>query len=150
MERINDRSLPPRVKAGANYINGRYAHLESIEAGYDLPIFLDSRGKVSEGAGSCIMMIRNGKLITPPVTASILESITRETLLIIALELDLLTEVRTIDRTELYLADELFLCGSAAEVTPIIKLDRFTVGLGKIGELTLSLMHNYHLIADGV
>ena len=61
----------------------------------------------------------------------------------------MLTEVRTIDRTELYLADELFLCGSAAEVTPIIKLDRFTVGLGKIGELTQSLMHNYHLIADG-
>lgn len=148
-ERIDDRSLPPRVKAGANYINGRYAHLEAKAAGYDLPILLDRYGKVSEGAGSCIMMVRDGVLTTPPQTASILESITRETLLTLASELELPIQVRAIDRTELYLAEELFLCGSAAEITPIVSIDRFRVGAGVMGALTTSLLQRFQTTTDG-
>lgn len=148
-ERIDDRSLPPRVKAGANYINGRYAHLEAKAAGYDLPILLDRCGKVSEGAGSCIMMVRDGMLSTPSQTSSILESITRETLLTLASELELPIQIRTIDRTELYLADELFLCGSAAEITPIASIDRYRVGAGVMGTLTARLLQQYQMTTDG-
>ena len=86
-ERIDDRSLPPRVKAGANYINGRYAFMEAKAAGYDLPILLDRDGKVSESAGSCIMMVRDGILATPRNTSSILESITKDTILQLAKEI---------------------------------------------------------------
>jgi len=148
-ERIDDRSLPPRVKAGANYINGRYAHLEAIASGYDLPVMLDRHGKVSEGAGSCLMLVRNGVLITPPTTASILESITRDTLLILSKEASIQTEVRTIDRTELYLAEELFLCGSAAEITPLVSIDRYAVGNKVIGPITNELLKRYQAVTDG-
>ncbi len=124
-ERIDDRTMPPRIKVGANYINGRYAQLEATAAGFDVPILLDRTGKVSEGAGSCLMMVRNHVLVTAPTTSSILESITRDTLLTLALELGISTEVRVIDRTELYLADELFLCGSSAEITRLKSIDRY-------------------------
>ena len=80
-ERINDNSMPPRAKVGANYINSRYAYLEAQSLSFDLPIMLDRMGKVSESSGSCLMMYRNGILITPPYNASIVESITRNTLL---------------------------------------------------------------------
>lgn len=148
-ERIDDRTMPPRIKAGANYINGRYAHLEVTANGYDLPVLLDRYGKVSEGAGSCLMMVRHDVLITPPRTASILESITRETLLTLADEIDLQTQVRTIDRTELYLARELFLCGSAAEITALGQIDRYVVGDGTPGPVTKALHARYQASADG-
>ena len=148
-ERIDDRAMPPRIKAGANYINGRYAHLEARAAGYDLPILLDRAGKVSEGAGSCLMMVRDGVLVTPPGTSSILESITRDTLLTLARESGQPTEIRPIDRTELYLADELFLCGSAVEITPLTSIDRYTVGQGLAGPVTLSLLAQYLDAASG-
>lgn len=142
-ERIDDRAMPPRIKAGAHYINGRYAHLEAHAAGYDLPILLDRAGKVSEGAGSCLMMVRDGVLVTPPSSASILESITRDTLLALAREADVPVEVRVIDRTELFLAEEVFLCGSAAEITPVISIDRYTIGDGTAGLLTRRLLGAY-------
>lgn len=129
--RIDDQSFPPRVKAGANYINGRYAHLEAKRNGYDLPIFLDHQGKVSEGAGSCLFIFRNERLVTPTVTHSILESITRESLLAIANSMGIDVQERAVDRTELYLASDLFLCGSAAEITPVTSLDNITIGSGK-------------------
>ncbi len=147
--RIDDLSMPPRVKAGANYINGRYAHLEAKAAGYDLPILLDGEGKVSEGAGSCVMLVRDGVLITPPTSGSILESITRDTLLQLVQATDMPTEVRIVDRSELYLADEIFLCGSAAELTPITGIDRFMVGDGRMGPVTRALLAAYLDIADG-
>lgn len=148
-ERIDDRAMPPRVKAGANYINGRYAHLEAQGAGYDLPVFLDRAGKVSEGAGACLMMVRGGVLVTPPSSASILESITRDSLLTLAREADIPTQVRTIDRTELYLAEEVFFCGSAAEITPVVSVDRYTIGNGTAGPLTRQLLHEYFGAASG-
>ena len=148
-ERISDNALPPRVKLGANYINGRYAHLQARADGYDLPIFLGRDGKVAEGAGACLFMVRGGVLVTPSITSSVLESITRETVIALADDMGLAVEQRPVDRTELYLAEEIFLCGSAAEITPVTSIDRFTVSKGVPGSVTLALLEAYHAIAGG-
>lgn len=148
-ERINDNVLPPRAKVGANYINGRYAHLQARRDGYDLPIFLGADRKVSEGAGSCLFMVRNGQLITPPTTSSVLESITRDTVMRLAADQGIGVQERSIDRTELYIADEVFLCGSAAEISPIVSVDRFEMGGGEPGPMTVELLRQYLAVASG-
>jgi branched-chain amino acid aminotransferase len=148
-ERINDNALPPRAKVGANYINGRYAHLQARQDGYDLPIFLGQDGKVAEGAGACLFMLRNGHLVTPPTTSSVLESITRDTLMVLARESGLAVVERPVDRTELYLADEVFLCGSAAEISPIVSVDGFVLGNGQPGPATISLLKAYLAVTSG-
>lgn len=147
--RIDDLSLPPRVKSGSNYINGRYAHLEAKSIGADLPILLNSNGKVAEGAGACLMIVRNQSIITPPTTSSILESITRSTIITLAEALNMSIQVREVDRTELYIADEVFLCGSAAEITPLTQIDRFVIGDGFPGPITCRLSSLYFSYADG-
>jgi branched-chain amino acid aminotransferase len=148
-ERINDNVLPPRAKVGANYINGRYAHLQAKRDGYDLPIFLGADRKVSEGAGACLFMVRGGDLVTPPTTSSVLESITRDTVMRLATDMGVKVMERTIDRTELYLAEEIFLCGSAAEISPIVSVDRFEIGNGAPGSLTEGLLRQYLAVTSG-
>ena len=149
-ERISERCLSPRIKMGANYINSRMAQQEATMNGYDSSIFMNHDGKISEGPGSCFFMVRNGKLITPPLTASILESITRETLLTLASErLNIPIEERPIDRTELYICDEAFFCGSAAEVTPILSIDKYNIGNSVPGEITIALHREYIKAAEG-
>jgi len=146
-ERINDKALPPRVKAGGNYLNSRLGQLEAFTNGYDSAIFLNQEGKVAEGPGSCIFIIRKGKLITPPVTASILESITRQSVITISsniLNIDVIE--RPIDRTELYNADEIFLCGTAIEITPILCIDKICVNTKKVGKITNELRDLYFQI----
>lgn len=139
-ERISDRNLSPRIKVGANYINSRMAQMEARENGYDSAILMNHLGKVAEGPGSCLFMVRGGVLITPPVTASILESITRDTVMVLAREaLGIPVVERDIDRTELYICDEAFLCGSAMEVTPVLSVDRYQIGNGDIGTVTKEL-----------
>lgn len=125
--RINEQSLSPRIKCGANYINSRMGQREALKNGYDTCIFLNDIGKVSEGPGSCLFMIKNGILTTPKLTDSVLESITRKSVLQIALDLGILVEERSIDRTELYNCDEAFLCGSAMEITPILSIDKHKI-----------------------
>ena len=147
--RICDNTLPPRVKLGANYLNGRYAHLQAKKDGYDLPIFLGNDGKIAEGAGSCLFMILGKQLITPTPTSSILVSITRNTIKIIAREKGLDVVERSIDRTELYLADEVFLCGSAAEISPVVCIDGYTIGNGAVGQITSFLLKYYLSIVSG-
>jgi branched-chain amino acid aminotransferase len=147
--RIDDTVMPPRIKAGANYLNGRYAHLEAQANGADLPIMLNSAGKIAEGAGACLMMVRDGILVTPPRTSAILESITRETLLELASEIRIPTQEREIDRSELYIAEEVFLCGSAAELTPLTRIDRFVIGDGLPGLITRTLSARYFDCVDG-
>ncbi|MFW5675362.1 MAG: branched-chain amino acid transaminase [Acetivibrio ethanolgignens] len=143
-ERISDRNLSPRIKVGANYINSRMAQMEAKENGYDSAILMNHLGKIAEGPGSCLFMVRDGVLITPPVTASILESITRDTVMVLAKEvLNIPVMERDIDRTELYICDEAFLCGSAMEITPILKVDGYVVGDEKAGKLTQQLHENY-------
>ncbi|MCR5723145.1 MAG: branched-chain amino acid transaminase [Lachnospiraceae bacterium] len=122
--RISEDNLSPRIKCGANYMNSRVGQREALRNGYDTCLFLNEFGKVSEGPGSCFFMIKDGEIITPLLTDSVLESITRDSILKIADNLGYKTVERTIDRTELYTADEAFLCGSAMELTPIVSVDR--------------------------
>jgi branched-chain amino acid aminotransferase len=147
-ERINDNCFPPRIKTGANYINSRYAHLEAKRHGYDCPIFLGHNGKVTEGGGACLFMVRNGVLTTPPVTSSILESITRATVIKLASDSGVPVTEREIDRTELYLAEELFLCGTTAELTPVTSVDSIPVGSGRPGAVTILLLRKYLDVAS--
>lgn len=125
--RISDTTLSPRIKCGANYINSRMAQREALRNGYDTTIFLNDAGKVAEGPGSCLFIVRDDKLITPQITDSVLESITRDTIIILAKEMDIEVVERTVDRTELYMCDEAFLCGSAMELTPIVSVDGYAV-----------------------
>ena len=149
-ERISDRNLSPRAKVGANYINSRMAYLEARENGYDTALILNNQGRISEGPGACLFMVRDNKLITPPPTASVLESITRDTIIRVAAELlGIETLERDIDRTELYICDEAFLCGSAMEITHITNIDGLAVGDGKLGKITQDLSNIYHQIITG-
>ena len=147
--RISDTTLSPRIKCGANYINSRVGQREALRNGYDTCIFLNEAGKVAEGPGSCFFMIVNGVLITPMLTDSVLESITRDTVIKLAKSIGIRVEERTIDRTELYTCDEAFLCGSAMEVTPILSIDRYEIGNGSTGELTQTIHKTYLEIARG-
>jgi branched-chain amino acid aminotransferase, group I len=149
-ERISDRNLSPRAKVGANYINSRMAHLEAVENGYDTAILMNNHGKIAEGPGSCLFIIRNGVLITPPCTASVLESITRDTIIQIAKDiLNIPIIERDIDRTELYICEEAFLCGSAMEITQVINIDGYFIGDGNCGKMTKSLFKEYYHIITG-
>ncbi len=138
--RINETAIPPRIKAGANYINSRFAHHEAIRNNYDMAIFMGVNGKIAEGTGACIFMVKKGKLITPSVTNSILESITRETIIEIAKkEMNMIVEEREIDRTELYLSDELFFTGTTVEILPIVSVDKIKINDGTVGKTTKNL-----------
>lgn len=148
--RIEDDIMPPRVKAGANYLNSRYALMEARVDGYDEAIILNQRGKVAESSGACFMMVRQGKVVTPPVTEGILESITRATLIqLFQEELGIEVVEREIDRTELYIADEVFLCGTGDEVQPIISVDKYPVGSGKTGPVVKQMQELYFGIVRG-
>lgn len=147
--RISDNNLSPRIKCGANYINSRVGQREALRNGYDTCIFLNEFGNISEGPGSCFFMVINGVLITPMLTDSVLESITRDTIIKIAKDLEIPVVERSIDRTECYTCDEAFLCGSAMELTPILSIDKYTIGTGETGELTAKLHEAYLDIVQG-
>ena len=147
--RISDTTLSPRIKCGANYINSRVGQREALRNGYDTCIFLNEAGKVAEGPGSCFFMVTKGTLVTPMLTDSVLESITRDTIIKLAKLMDIPVVERTIDRTELYTCDEAFLCGSAMEVTPVLSIDRYTIGNGEAGKITSDLHKAYLNAAKG-
>jgi len=138
--RISDNVMPPRVKNISNYRNGQLATYEVREDGYDVALMLNAQGKVSEAPAACVMLVRDGKLITPDITSGILESVTRDALLVLAREeMGLEIEERAVDRTELYIADEVFTCGTAAEITPLVSVDKYQVGTGEPGPVTREL-----------
>lgn len=138
--RISEDVMPPRVKNISNYRNSQLAGMEARLDGYDTAILLNHQGKVSEGPGACVMLVLGDQVITPDVGSGILESITRDALLTLCREvLGLKVVERAVDRTELYLADEVFTCGTAAEVTPIVNIDKYAVGNGEIGPVTRAL-----------
>lgn len=141
--RISDTTLSPRIKCGANYINSRVGQREALRNGYDTCLFLNEAGKVSEGPGSCFFMVVKGTLVTPMLTDSVLESITRDTVIQLAKVNGIPVVERTVDRTELYTCDEAFLCGSAMEITPVLSVDRYTVGDGETGAITRRLHKAY-------
>ena len=141
--RISDENLSPRIKCGANYINSRVGQREALRNGYDTCIFLNEFGKVAEGPGSCFFIVKNGTVITPQLTDSVLESITRDTIIKIAKDKGYPVVERTIDRTELYTCEEAFLCGSAMEITPVLSIDKSVIGAGDTGRITKELHLTY-------
>jgi len=142
--RVASDALPAQAKAWANYANSALAMREAERLGFHGAIFLDSRGFVSEGTGACIMAVRDGKIVTPPVTASILESVTRETLLeTVPRDLGIPVEVRDISRVELYASEEAFLCGTGWEITPITSVDDLPLGKEYPGIVTKRVAEHY-------
>ncbi|MDQ3699288.1 MAG: aminotransferase class IV [Chloroflexota bacterium] len=148
--RVGDNQLSPRVKCISNYQNSRLALLEATLNGYDQPILLNSVGKVTEGPASCIFIVRDGVTITPSLTSGVLESITRTVVLRFCRdELGLPTQEREVDRTELYIADEVFFCGTGAEITPVASVDHYRVGDGGVGPLTGRIERLFHDVVRG-
>lgn len=142
--RIDDTIFPPRAKVTGIYINSAIAKTEAVENGYDEAILLTHDGHVSEGSGQNIFIIINGTLITPPSHDNILMGITRDSVMTLAREeLGIPVEERSIDRSELYIADEAFFTGTASHLTPITEIDHRKVGTGQVGELTRKLMKLY-------
>ncbi|MGR3742584.1 MAG: branched-chain-amino-acid transaminase [Pseudooceanicola nanhaiensis] len=150
--RLGDNASPPRVKATANYLNSRLAGLQAKADGYDTALLMTEDGQVAEAPGACVLLVRDGVLLAPPVTAGILESLTRDTVLHLARELGVTSAVteRPVDRTELYAASEVMLVGTGMEVTPVIGIDRFTLGRGTRGPVTEALQSAYFDTVRGV
>lgn len=148
-QRLDDNASPPRIKASANYLNSRLASIQAKESGYDGGIMLGPNGKVSEGPGGCIFLIRNGNLITPSITSGILESITRDSIIEIADTLKIKVQTRDVDRTELYIAEEIFYCGTGQEIMPILSVDKILAGDGIPGKTTKALQSEFTEIVRG-
>lgn len=148
--RISDEVMPPRIKNFSNYRNGQLAGNEARANGYDIGLLLNNNGTVAEAPGACIMLVAGGKLITPDVTSSILESITRDALIVLGRDaLGLEVVERPVDRTELYLADEVFTCGTAAEIMPVTMIDKYPIGTGQPGPVTQALEEVFHRVLRG-
>jgi branched-chain amino acid aminotransferase len=142
--------MSPRVKCLSNYQNSRLAAVEAKQNGYDQPILLNVQGKVTEGGGACLFLVRDGVAITPSATSGILESVTRSTVLRLCEDaLGIPIREREVDRTELYIADEVFFCGTGAEILPVSSVDGYTVGDGEIGPLTARIEGLFHDIVRG-
>ncbi|MGN6811958.1 MAG: branched-chain amino acid transaminase [Thermomicrobiales bacterium] len=148
-QRLQDNAIPARGKVSGSYVNSSIAKDEAQGYGFDDAILLNERGKVSEGSGCNLVMVRNGALVTPPITANILEGITRRSLLQLARDANIPIEEREVDRTELYLADELFFCGTGVQVTWIGQVDHRPVGNGKAGPITTQLQTRFFDIVHG-
>lgn len=147
--RITSNALPTMAKAGANYMNSQLIKMEAILAGFHEGIALDDRGYVSEGSGENLFLVQDGQLVTPPLGSSILPGITRDSVIQIARELGIPVVETTLQRASLYICDELFFTGTAAEVTPIRAVDRITIGTGKRGEITKKIQETYFEIIHG-
>lgn len=147
--RIADSQIPARAKATGGYINSALAKSEAMENGFDEAIFLDQRGFVCEGSAENIFIVRDGKLVTPGQASSILEGITRRTVIKIASDMGIETVERDISRTELYIADEVFFTGTGAQVAWVESIDRRVIADGKIGPLTDKLQKAFFDYAMG-
>ncbi len=148
-QRLTDNTIPARGKVSGGYINSAIAKDEAQTYGFDDAILLSQRGKVSEGSGCNMMMVRNGTLVTPPITSDILEGITRRSMLQLAHDMDIPTEERDIDRTELYVAEELLFCGTGVQIAPVTSVDRRPVGAGVPGPITTRLQSRFFEIVRG-
>jgi branched-chain amino acid aminotransferase len=148
--RVDDLGIPARAKVNGLYINSALAKSEAQENGFDEAIMLDDRGHVSEGSGENVFIVRDGKLVTPATSDNILEGITRSSVMQVARdELGIETVERSIDRSEMYVADECFLTGTAAHVTSVIEVDRRAIGDGRPGDVTRRLQQIYFDVMRG-
>jgi branched-chain amino acid aminotransferase len=148
-QRIAPNTLPAIAKASANYMNAQLVKMEALTNGYVEGISLDASGHVSEGSGENLFVVREGKIITPPLSSSILPGITRDSVITLASELGYTVIEQAISREMLYIADEVFFTGTAAEITPIRSVDRIVVGKGQPGPITLSLQERFLSIVQG-
>jgi len=147
--RIAPNTLPALAKASANYMNSQLIHMEAVINGYTEGIALDASGHISEGSGENIFVVRHGRILTPPLSSSVLPGVTRMSIVTLAQELGYAIVETEIPREMLYIADEVFFVGTAAEVTPIRSVDRIQVGKGKPGPITLELQESLLAIAQG-
>lgn len=147
--RLTPNSMPAMAKSGANYMNSQLIKMEALLNGYSEGIALDDRGYVSEGSGENIFIVTNGIVITPPLSSSILPGITRDSVIQICTELGITIKEVTIQRAALYVADELFFSGTAAEITPIRSVDRISIGNGARGEITAKIQKVFFEITSG-
>ncbi len=148
--RLDDNTIPPRAKIGGAYANTGLIKTEALHAGYDEALVLSNDGHVTEGSAMNFYLVENGKLITSPTTDNILVGITRDTVKEMAQkEFGLEVIERPIDRTELYIADEAFFCGTGAQVSPITKIDSRTLGDGEVGPITKKIQDLYFEIVKG-
>lgn len=148
--RIDDNSIPPRAKVTGAYVNSVLAKTEAVLSGFDEALLLNNDGHVAEGAGENVFIVSKGKLITPAPSDNILKGITRDTVIQLARdELSIETTERSLDRTELYVADECFLTGTAAHLTPVVKIDHRLVGSGQVGPVTKRLQDLYFDVIRG-
>jgi branched-chain amino acid aminotransferase len=142
-------TLPSMAKAGGNYLNSQLVRLEAAEHGYSEGIVLDTQGFVSEGSGENIFLIRDGRVITPPLSASVLPGITRDTVINLARDFNIEILEQQIPREALYIADELFFTGTAAEVSPIRSVDGIKIGTGRRGPITEQLQSAFFDLISG-
>ncbi|MBI4294732.1 MAG: branched-chain amino acid transaminase [Chloroflexi bacterium] len=148
--RVNDNMIPARAKVTGLYVNSALAKSEAIENGFAEAILLNQDGYVSEGSGENIFIVSKGRLITPPGSDNILMGITRDTVITLAREeLGIDTIERSMNRSELYMADECFLTGTAAHITPVVEIDRRTIGPGSVGPITSQLQRLYFDVIGG-
>ncbi|MCX7832428.1 MAG: branched-chain-amino-acid transaminase [Actinobacteria bacterium] len=148
-KRIDVNTLPPAAKATGQYINSILAKIEAIKDGYDEAILLDQRGFVSEGSGENIFIVKNGILYTPPSASGILKGITRDTVMKLSENLGYKVVEQELVRTDLYLADEVFFTGTAAEIVPIREIDHRTIGDGKPGPVVRNLQSSFKQLIQG-
>jgi len=146
--RIAPNTLPALSKAGANYMNSQLIRMEAAANGYAEGIALDSNGYVSEGSGENVFVVRDGKILTPPLGSSVLPGITRDSIIQLAHSLDIPISEAPVPREMLYIADEVFFSGTAAEVTPIRSVDRITIGKGRRGPITERLQREFFAIVE--
>jgi branched-chain amino acid aminotransferase len=147
--RVGDPSVPAMAKASGHYVNSVLARTEAAEGGFDEALFLDNYGNVSEGTGENVFIVKDGRIATPPIASNILNGITRDTVMKIIEDRGISFSERSIARGELYTCDEAFFTGTAAEVAPILSIDRKKVGTGTPGDLTVQLREEYGKIVTG-
>jgi branched-chain amino acid aminotransferase len=147
--RISDNAIPSRAKISGGYVNSALARKEAHENGYDEAIMLSEAGNVSEGSAENLFIVRDGVVITPAVADDVLEGITRRTVIQLAKDNNIPVEVRTIDRSELYVSDEVFLSGTGCQIAWISKIDKRTIGSGKIGPVSKLLQEKFFKIVRG-
>jgi len=147
--RISPNTLPAMAKASANYMNSQLMKMEALVDGYDEAVALDVSGFVSEGSGQNLFIVVKGELVTPPLHNSILAGITRESVMTLAKELGYGVREAVLPREMLYMADEVFLAGTAVEVTPVHSVDRIAVGDGKPGKITRAIQDAFFGLVRG-
>jgi branched-chain amino acid aminotransferase len=147
--RMAPNTLPAMAKSAGNYLNSQLIKVEAVKGGFAEGIALDSQGYVSEGSGENIFVVSRGRLITPPLVSSVLPGITRDSVLALARRLGIPVEEKVLPREMLYLADELFFTGTAAEITPIRSVDRHAVGAGSRGPVTAALQKAFFDVIEG-